>query len=284
MIRTIATTINPIENLDHSIPVGEIIRRTCAPGFRSLDFNFFAWVRNPDLSPFVRDDWRDWTERARAAAEACGAVFDQTHAPIYNQFDYNPFYDDMTERSIEATALCGARWMVIHAGYHKHTWQEEDLERVRGDNLRWFEKYVKLAQRHGVGILIENKIETYGGNLEQLIDLVDAFGCEDVKICWDTGHGHAAGYDQKEALTAIGDRLRGLHIHDNDGTWDAHRLPGDGTIDWQSFIDGLDAIGFAGPLTFETSSGVRGVPREMEDTGLRRMYEKGVWLNSLSRG
>ena len=173
--------------------------------------------------------------------------------------------------------------MVIHAGYHKERWQEEDIDRVRSDNLRWFEKYVDIARKHRVGILIENKIETYGGNLEQLLELVDAFGAEDVKICWDTGHGHVAGYDQKEALMTIGGRLAGLHIHDNNGQEDAHLQPREGNIDWQSFMDGLDAIDYRGALTFETSSGVRGVPKEMEDRGLERMYENGVWLNSLSR-
>ena len=282
MKRVLATTINPIENSDCAIPVEEIIRRICKPGFRVLDFNFFGWVRNPSRSPFVQKDWRDWMEKARKAAEQYHAVFFQTHAPIYNQFDYNPFFDDMTERSIEGTALCGASWIVIHPGFHKPSWQEENLDRAKGDNLRWFEKYVRLAEKHNVGIMIENQIGTYGSNLEQLADLVDAFGTERVRICWDTGHGHVSGYRQKEALTRIGGRLAGLHIHDNSGLTDSHMRPGEGNIDWRDFMDGLDTIGYRGPLMFETNSGVRGVSDEMADEGLRRIFESGVWLNSIS--
>jgi len=283
MIRKIATTINPIENPDHKIPVSEIIRRTCDAGFKTLDFNFFAWVRNPTKSPFVMGDWRKWMQDATETAKLYGAIFDQTHAPIYNQFVYNPFYDDMTERCIEATAICGAKWMVIHAGYYAHDYRDEDIQKAKEANLRWLDKYVKLADRHNVGILLENKTDVYCTNIDHLIELVDAFDSERVKICFDTGHAHVGGYRQKEALMAIGDRLRGLHIDDNDGVSDSHLLPREGTIDWQAFIDGLDQIGFNGPLTFETSSGVRNVPKEKEDEGLRNMYLCGEWLNSLSR-
>ena len=50
----------------------------------------------------------------------------------------------------------------------------------------------------------------------------------------------------------LGSYLGTLHIHDNDGTADAHRIPGNGTINWGDFSDALAEIGFDGVLNFET--------------------------------
>ena len=41
-------------------------------------------------------------------------------------------------------------------------------------------------------------------------------------------------------------------VHDNDGTADAHQIPGKGTINWNEFSDALAEIGFDGVLNFET--------------------------------
>ncbi len=38
----------------------------------------------------------------------------------------------------------------------------------------------------------------------RFVDLVDSFHCDNVGICWDFGHAHLMGLDQREALRYMG--------------------------------------------------------------------------------
>lgn len=69
----------------------------------------------------------------------------------------------------------------------------------------------------------------------------------------DSGHSHMAG-DVYTIAAAFGRRLKGLHLHDNDGTGDEHAPLGRGTLDWQRFGDSLRAAGYEGPLTLEVDA------------------------------
>lgn len=59
---------------------------------------------------------------------------------------------------------------------------------------------------------------------------------------------------------SIGGHLKVLHIHDNDGVSDLHRIPftfmktreNRFSTDWDGFIRGLQNIDFQGILSFET--------------------------------
>ena len=52
--------------------------------------------------------------------------------------------------------------------------------------------------------------------------------------------------------------LGSLHVHDNNGHADQHQIPGNGTIDWESFSKALREVGYKGTLSFET-----GISRDM---------------------
>ena len=54
------------------------------------------------------------------------------------------------------------------------------------------------------------------------------------------------------AMVKLGDRIECFHIHDNNGMGDQHLAPYMGVLDWNRFIEGLRAIHFSKPLSFET--------------------------------
>ena len=56
-------------------------------------------------------------------------------------------------------------------------------------------------------------------------------GGDYVGLCYDSGHGNLAG-DGLDQLERFKDRLITVHLHDNDGTGDQHRLPFTGMVDW----------------------------------------------------
>lgn len=130
---------------------------------------------------------------------------------------------------------------------------------------QWFDENIAVltplrerAEQLGVTLCIENMTgqpypgcpsETVYGSLpKHLRALADRL---DAGICWDFGHAHLTGVNQTEALAAVGSRLRAVHIHDNDGIHDTHRIPGDGSIDWPAAMRALGDTDFArGPGFF----------------------------------
>ena len=54
-----------------------------------------------------------------------------------------------------------------------------------------------------------------------------------------------------ELIKTLGKRLYTTHIHDNTQNDDSHLPPYDGTTDWETDMNALRSIGYAGPLTME---------------------------------
>lgn len=82
----------------------------------------------------------------------------------------------------------------------------------------------------------------------------------------DTGHSHRAGTTDAH-LDACAGLLCDLHINDNNGTADEHRLPGSGGIRWHGFIDKLERADYVGPLMLEVLATERQdvLPRVLAD-------------------
>ena len=55
----------------------------------------------------------------------------------------------------------------------------------------------------------------------------------------DTGHAHVNGWKLSDVLRDLNNKLVGVHIHDNDGTADAHLPVGCGNIDWNDYFAAL---------------------------------------------
>ena len=102
-------------------------------------------------------------------------------------------------------------------------------------------------------------------------------------FCFDTGHAHACRMDIKEALITLGERVEALHIHDNNGISDQHYAPYMGSIDWNDFMEGLKAIRYKGPISFETYNATNKIPESLIDSEMRfinecgRMFAQRIW-------
>jgi len=68
-------------------------------------------------------------------------------------------------------------------------------------------------------------------------------------FCYDSGH--AVISRQAHLLARHIDRLLVTHLHDNDGSADQHRLPGEGKADWQEIVRILKRSAYRGTLNLE---------------------------------
>jgi sugar phosphate isomerase/epimerase len=132
----------------------------------------------------------------------------------------------------------GAKAIVLHA--------EPDMTvEMQLKSLRELEPYTQLFD---VSISIENFAdEASHTRLEQLFK---EFSPDVLSFCYDTGHGNMneSGLD---FLDKWKDRLSVLHIHDNDGSADQHKLPFSGSVDWDRFAEILSNSTYTGPINLE---------------------------------
>ena len=100
---------------------------------------------------------------------------------------------------------------------------------------------LKLAEKYGVTVALENVgLRTTGTLLfdyEEYLGLFKRF--PQAAALLDTGHAHVNGWKLPDVLRDLNSKLVGVHIHDNDGTRDAHLPVGSGNIYWAEYFAAL---------------------------------------------
>ncbi len=127
------------------------------------------------------------------------------------------------------------------------------------ENIRFLTPLRELAGRLGITLCIENMTgkpyathpaeAVYGSTATDILELSEELDC---MVCWDFGHANITGLCQSVELERLRGRVRCLHIHDNDGVSDSHRIPFErpentplgGSVDWEDAAEGLRLSGF----------------------------------------
>lgn len=225
-------------------------RQMKAHGYDYTDFQGLAdfdspYYTNPDLAL-----------REREAAEAAGIRFSQlhslwpTHETTAEGLEEKVRY---MEKALEIAPLLGCPRVVFHSEMPLG-WDTDDEALAWRANERFIARVLPAAERANVILCLENmpmKALSFS-RVENMIRMVEQFDHPLLGMCFDTGHAAVFGDDCADAVRRIGRYLQALHIHDNDGTADQHRLPGDGIIDWERLRVALREVGFDGAFSFET--------------------------------
>ena len=115
----------------------------------------------------------------------------------------------------------------------------EILEYTRGSGLR---VYIEPAHRFE-----SNQILTLDDGLRMIRELNDP----QLGILLDTGHLHVNREDLAEGVAKLGALLGHVDLDDNDGSADAHLIPGQGTINFAPFAAALKAADYQGYIAVE---------------------------------
>ena len=89
----------------------------------------------------------------------------------------------------------------------------------------------------GTELLVENTGIAADGN--QLLDQQEFTALcreRDLRVLIDVGHANANAWDIPRAIRELKDRIRGYHLHNNDGRYDLHRRLWDGTLEMDRLI------------------------------------------------
>ena len=106
-------------------------------------------------------------------------------------------------------------------------------------------RVAEKAEKHKVNVALENL-----RNSESLAYVFEKIELQHIGFCYDSGH-HNCRNPKEDLLKKYGSRLMALHLHDNDGTDDQHRLPLEGTIDWNKTMQSISQTNYSGAIALE---------------------------------
>ena len=226
------------------------------------------------------EDWADFRtlpERARKA----GLHVENMHASFDNA---NHLWEDSAagQAAFEYYMMClddcgvyEIPTVVMHTGRGR-----DPLPPGSEPGMERFARLIDRAEELGVGIALEN--QGCPDKTLRAMELLERFGSPNLGMCYDSGHGNILTNlgRGREMLARFGHRLKALHLHDNDGSGDQHRLPGDGTIDWPAVMRQIRQAGYRGATTLELGNAYKQLaPEEFLD----RAYQCALELEALRR-
>jgi len=138
--------------------------------------------------------------------------------------------------------------IVCHLGFEANKHQSQ-FDRWLETSLTTWKPLVELAASFGTRVHFENTYELDPVAHKRLLQELDA---ENVGFCLDTGHLMAfAGTGWRLWLEELTPWLGQLHLHDNDGTSDAHLALGAGIFDFFDLFGYLKANDLRPLVTLE---------------------------------
>ena len=244
-----------------------------------------AW-KPPALDPAVDQRFRELVAEA-----GLGPVF--VHAAyLVNLASTSQATFDSSVAAVGATldkaAAIGAAGVVVHAGSHLGAGRGTGLARIRQGALPLLER---LGDGPGdpdlVFELTAGTRNAVASRFEEMAELVETLGGHPkLRVCFDTCHAHAAGYDLADPVAAsaavdelakvLGDRLALVHANDSldppGAARDRHCPIGSGTIGEDGFAVLLTHPGLAGvPVISETTGDPAQMARDV--ACLRRLRD-----------
>ena len=219
-------------------------------GFDGVDLSLDQL--EPDGDDILRSVLYSFGNRAAAT----GLTIPMCHLPFFM-----PSPDDTAAMArFSREIACGIRMAamlkipdaVIHPIVRHESRRNRDF--WLDENTRFLTPIRELAGKLGITLCIENMTgkpyanhpseAVFGSTAEDILQLATKL---DAMICWDFGHANLTGLCQSVELEKLRGRVRCLHIHDNDGANDSHRIPFEcaestplgGAVDWEDAAEGL---------------------------------------------
>lgn len=229
-------------------------------GFDAWDFSMFDMCKYdgrigklilPNEHPLANGDYAKFARKLRKIGEDNGIKCNQSHAPFPTSSVEIRSY---LKRAIECTALAGGEICVIHPQNNCSA----------SENAQWYLELLPFAKECGVKIATENMWNWDNeknqacfaacSTVEDFKAHIDIINDENFVACVDIGHAEMKGLNTSavEMIKCLGNRVKALHIHDNDKWHDSHQIPFSMNVEFEPIIKALKEIGYDGYFTLET--------------------------------
>ncbi|MEW6354976.1 MAG: sugar phosphate isomerase/epimerase family protein [Planctomycetota bacterium] len=180
---------------------------------------------------------------------------------------------ELVKNRIEMAARLSSDVIIMHVGEPK---TDEELGSRLGRLRRSMDALAPFAEERGVRIALENGGP---GSLLVIEALLSEYGPESLGICYDSGHGNMTGHRGLDWLDPLKARLISVHLHDNDGAGDQHKLLFTGTVDWRRLAGVLALSAYGKCVNMETS--MRCSDIKDEAAFLAKAFETGAAFSGM---
>lgn len=173
-----------------------------------------------------------------------------------NVAEFSPFCRDAVDNYLKAyvdlSVNVGAQWIVVHGGYHFTACREKRMQTA----IERLQRIGDYAEKKGVLLLLENL------NWEPLLAEVNympvtpaeckhffsALQTPAIQWSFTANHAHflpGVGIDSFIDQMDF-DLCREVRLADNNGCYEIHQLPGQGTIDFGAMFKKIEQLGYTG--------------------------------------
>lgn len=244
--------------------VGEenAIRIIAEAGFDCIDYTMDHMVY--DDSPLNGPDYQNYARHLQEYGKELGITFHQAHAPFEFEWEKEGELEQRavprTIRCLEIASIMGIDTVVVHPLHYLNYFH--NMQRVWDENMAFYRTLLPYARKFNVRIALENlfQFDKRGiavpdtcADAKRYIQALEELNDPHIVACVDVGHAHLVGDNPAELIRALGhERLKALHIHDNDAVLDRHTMPYLGNINWDEVTRALGEIDYDGVFTLET--------------------------------
>lgn len=212
-----------------------------------------------DVAPNAMERFDDATcAKIRKACADRGVHLGLHTLSAVNIAEVSPFLRDATDAYLrgymDLSQKMGAEWIVVHAGFHFSSDAELRLE-AAVDRLKRAAAY---AEDVGALLLLENlnwepdlaEVHYLAHNLEECQHIFDQIDSPRLRWSFTVNHAHIV----PEGIDGFIDgmdmsRCDEVRVADNNGEYEIHMKPGDGTIDFGNMFKRIEDSGFTGHYT-----------------------------------
>ncbi len=238
--------------------VKDIVSELKKSGFTAYDYTMCSGEGKDTV---YSDNYLEIAKDLRKHADSVGIVCNQSHAPFpsakVGDEEYNKGILPILIRAIEISGILGSKVCVVHP-CNDYTAEE---------NAKIYKALEPHARKSGVMIATENMWNW--GDWNDPASHAEPAACSDhidfnkhldllpsdvFCACVDIGHAEMKGLNTSASimLEALGERVKAIHLHDNDKHLDFHQIPFSGRIDFNKVIESLKKINYKGDITLES--------------------------------
>lgn len=193
-------------------------------------------------------------DEIRGHLASAGLILSDCHASAGKNANWSSLSEEERKKGVELirnrvdlTSRLDGDAIVLHSW-----WNDQDAAEVmkRIDRLKKslaeLEDYCRVRK---IKIALENSFQG-DASFDIIEELFRDFDFGYLGFCWDTGHSNLTEGTINRA-DKIKDRLCVLHVHDNNGKSDQHRIPFSGTVDWKRAVEIIAASPYDKPFSLE---------------------------------
>jgi L-ribulose-5-phosphate 3-epimerase len=151
---------------------------------------------------------------------------------------------------VQVSGELGARGLVIGPGKANPLFPLPN-EIMTGYFFKSLDVLLPLAKKAGIELYVENMSFAFLPAAHELMAVLEQYGSDDIKICYDVANAYFIGENPTTALQTVASRLALVHFSDTTQRTYRHDPIGDGDMDFSGLPRAIDAVGYTDPVVLE---------------------------------